>query len=261
MLIEHWDGGTWSVMKNPTLTGNPATTLHSVSCVSATRCVAVGDGNGSNGLAIKWSGTIWDAMSLPTPKGPLRRAHLTGVSCATGSDCFAVGYRGHLASLHSTIVHYDGTTWSIVDGGSLGGSAFSGVSCPATDFCLAVGHQSGTRTRPTTTMVERFDGSRWSIFASPNVVGFSDRLLGVTCASATSCVAVGNTGQELHPNRTLAEMWHKGAPFAISSTPTFTGSASTSLLGVACATSTSCFAVGTTSKTAGSSTALIEHLG
>ena len=56
MLIEHWDGATWSVMVNPKVTGNPISRLTGVSCPMATLCYAVGAIN-SHALVIRWTGT------------------------------------------------------------------------------------------------------------------------------------------------------------------------------------------------------------
>ena len=260
MLIEHWNGATWSVMTNPTITGNPSTSLTSISCVTISRCIAVGTGHDGNGLIIKWSGTIWRILSAPTPSGPLRYTHFTGVSCVSGSNCFAVGYRGYLGSGRSAIEHFDGTAWSIEKSGLVGAAFLNAVSCPTATFCLAVGYSTSMvdRKHVSSTFMLRFDGKGWSKLASPNVDRFNT-LLGVSCPTATTCVAVGQAGPK-DKNTTLIETWNKGAPPAITPSPNLADSVSNTLAGVSCASATTCFAVGTAVTTT-SSYSLIERLG
>jgi hypothetical protein len=63
-----------------------------------------------------------------------------------------------------------------------------GISCPSPGVCIAAGSlisRSGT-----TTIVYRWTHSAWAIEATPSPTADSS-LNGVSCATATSCVAVG----------------------------------------------------------------------
>src|SRR5690242_18204475 len=86
------------------------------------------------------------------------------------------------------------TSWSIVASPNPTGSSGSylnGVSCKSGAGCFAVGY-STTASNPGTTLIERWNGTSWSILASPNPAGATGSYLnGVSCTSATSCLAVG----------------------------------------------------------------------
>ena len=79
VLIEEWDGSSWSIGSN---TGSYG--LFGVSCVSAEDCVAVG----SLGVIESWDGTSWS--NIPTPKPTKAGASLYDVSC-TVTNCVASG--------------------------------------------------------------------------------------------------------------------------------------------------------------------------
>lgn len=99
--------------------------------------------------------------------------------------------------------------------------------------------------------------TRWAIQATPNPSGamfpsFND----VSCASATSCTAVGvyTTGSGI--SRTLAEHWN-GSKWAIQATPS--GPTDAELTGVSCISATSCTAAGFYSTSSGTLLTLAEH--
>jgi hypothetical protein len=64
------------------------------------------------------------------------------------------------------------------------------VSCPAASTtCVAVGdYVAGSNDK---TLVERWNGTSWSVTASPNP-STSAQLAGVSCSTATACDAVGD---------------------------------------------------------------------
>ena len=80
--------------------------LSSISCTSATDCVAVGYYNNSSGgattLAEQWNGTAWTIMNTPNPAGSVG-SYLSGVSCATGAACTAVGYYQKTSNIDVTL--------------------------------------------------------------------------------------------------------------------------------------------------------------
>ena len=66
--------------------------LYSVSCVSASECVAVGStdtGSAVETLVMVWDGTVWSIVSSPNA-GTITDG-LESVSCVSVSDCVAVG--------------------------------------------------------------------------------------------------------------------------------------------------------------------------
>jgi hypothetical protein len=116
------------------------------------------------------------------------------------------------------IQRWDGTDWSTVASptppGDLPAWSLQGVSCPSPTNCFAIG-SSGTyaigRESNTKTLVEHWNGSRWSILPSPNPSQPEQAaLFGVSCPSTTVCMAVGDhyTSTDLDfVFRTLAEAY------------------------------------------------------
>ncbi|MBW4029474.1 MAG: hypothetical protein HIU57_02190 [Acidobacteria bacterium] len=101
-----------------------------------------------------------------------RALELWSLSCATMSFCVAVDIQGHAYT-------FDGTKWSA--GAKVSKLGLYAVSCGATYFCVASDLLGGAFV---------YNGARW--LATANVSGFNI-LHGVSCASATSCVAVDST--------------------------------------------------------------------
>jgi hypothetical protein len=213
-LIESWNGTRWAVVPSPNrpharlLDG-----LNSVSCVSARSCTAVGSA-GVKTLIETWNGTAWSIV--PSPNGPAAGGEsiLDGISCVSASACTAVGYAG----AKSLVESWNGTAWSIVPSPNEGPTdAFDrldGVSCTSARSCAAVGSFSYlVRHRDTyRTLAESWNGTSWAVVPSPSGAHgiAANFLLGVSCASAVMCSAVGNYGDGLHGRRkTLAEL---GAP-------------------------------------------------
>jgi hypothetical protein len=71
---------------------------------------------------------------------------------------------------------------------------------------MAVGYgKSGSGTY--LTLAESWNGSRWRVAASPSRGSFSD-LYGVSCLSATSCIAVGTYAPVPSKRAPFAETWN-----------------------------------------------------
>src|SRR4029077_17306988 len=120
-LIEQWDGTSWTIVSSPN-TGsrsNPLDNnlLEGVTCASASAFRAVGYYNtdtaasASLTLVEHWDGTSWAIVSSPNTSA----AHntfsgwnqLSGVTCVSASDCWAVGYAGDkLGTLNTLTEHY-----------------------------------------------------------------------------------------------------------------------------------------------------------
>jgi hypothetical protein len=90
-------------------------------------------------------------------------------------------------------------------------------------------------------LVERWNGTSWSIVTSPSPSpGTTDAvLIGVACPSKTSCYAVGHYATD-SARKTLVEHWN-GTSWSIVTGPDPIGGF---LSGVSCPSKTSCYAVG-----------------
>jgi hypothetical protein len=97
-----WDGTDWSIVSSPNAGSNDS--LSSVSCLSASECVAVGStitGSGSESLVMVWDGTDWSIVA--SPNAGTSNDGLFSVSCVSASDCVAVGYTRD-GSVYQTLV-------------------------------------------------------------------------------------------------------------------------------------------------------------
>jgi hypothetical protein len=108
---------------------------------------------------------------------------------------------------------------------------------------MATGFDTGAATGDHT-LAERWNGSAWSIVASPTPSGSQGSFLnGVSCPTASRCLAVGSYFDTDFVSVTLAESWN-GSAWSIVASPTPSGSPSTALSGVSCASAARCLAVG-----------------
>jgi len=230
-LIERWNGKAWSVLTSP---GGTGAALRGVSCTSAAFCVAVGN------VLQRWNGTSWSLVTSPKGGGTLE-----GVSCTSATNCIAVGFTGS----KTLVERWNGAKWSIIASPSPtvgGGSVLSAVSCTSAASCFAVGWNNIGGAGEPTTIVERFNGKTWSIDTNARPRSFS-ALNGVSCASATSCMAVGYSQTaaarfQFGPPKTLVQRWN-GKTWSIVASPN-PGTTNSELAAISCPSATSCIAVG-----------------
>jgi hypothetical protein len=170
---------------------------------------------------------------------------LNGVSCASPSSCTAVGYYTSSTALQTLAESWNGTKWSIATSPNKGTSTniLNGVSCASSTSCTAVGYYTNT-SGTSQTLAESWNGTKWSIATSPNKGTSNNILQGASCASPTSCTAVGYyTNTSTSTFRTLAESWN-GTKWSVVPSPS-KGTGNSQLQGTSCTSSSSCMAVGT----------------
>ena len=133
--------------------------------------------------------------------------------------------------------------WMIVaspDAVGVPNSDLGGVACSSPTACWTVGASNTNRGSDDQTLIEKWDGTSWSIVTSQNATT-NDDLADVTCTSAASCWAVGyaNNGTNY---LTMIEFWN-GTSWSIvssqnvSSTDNFLGA-------VSCVSASDCWTVG-----------------
>ena len=245
-LAESWDGTRWSVLPSPAPGTTGGDALYGVSCVSADACMAVGAFGNSSGnastLAESWDGARWSVVPSPNPVpggGGFR-----GVSCVSKDACVAVGFSGSNTGVHTTLAEsWNGSHWSVLPSRNpvTGNNLFNGVSCVSADACTAIG-VSGSSTGVTSTLIESWDGSRWSVVPSPNPGPGFTWLDGVSCAAADACNATGHYFTQTGGNRTLIESWN-GTRWSVVPHPQ-PGTTARELVGVSCVSTTTCTAAG-----------------
>jgi hypothetical protein len=142
-FVEIWDGTSWSLQITP----GSALLPTSVSCTSPSACVAVL--SGAAGLAAEqWDGSAWTIQSLPTPPTS-GSGGLDGVSCASASQCTAVGFFNF--SMPGIAEVWNGSVWtsqSLPTIPGLPGVDPSAVSCTSANLCTAVGTTGNVQGAP-----------------------------------------------------------------------------------------------------------------
>jgi hypothetical protein len=243
-LAEAWNGSTWSIER----TQDPPEgygVLMSVACAAAQDCFAVGwTPSTTTTLAERRGASGWTIVPTPNPEGGLGIAQLSGIACVSSSNCVAVGFYVNDSPKSRTLVErWNGTSWSIEPSPNpphTQQASLGAVTCLSADDCIAVGYQ--VRHLVGTVLVERWNGSTWSVQDAPNPSGANiSEFYGVGCADANDCLAVGYT-QRRH-GLSLAEHWD-GSSWSILPPINPPSAVFANLLGASCAPGGACVATG-----------------
>jgi anti-sigma factor RsiW len=283
-LIEHWDGSRWSSVPQPSTSPTNSTssldTLYSVAAVSFNDVWAVGSyypyGYPTQTLIEHWNGSRWSI--IPSPNLGISGNLLSAVAAVSANDAWAVGSAGN----ETLVEHWNGTSWSIVTSPiTLTQAALNGVTAVSANDVWAVGYVDSNTialAEQSDTLIEHWNGTRWSIAPSPDevsvppnsafsTVSASNILNAVSAVSADDIWAVGSAyGNAPHM---LAEHWNGTrwsivATPAIGSTPYFDpdnpdGGSHGGFRGVVAISANDVWAVGFGYFARGSSNTLIEH--
>jgi hypothetical protein len=251
VLAEVWDGLSWSIQPTPTLPGLGGQ-LSAVTCTSKRDCIAVGGRSTTPGttfggtLAEIWDGHAWTIQQTSNPTGAPNSA-LAAVSCTSKNNCVAVG--SSVASGGGPEVTlaevWDGHAWTIQPTPNPTGASTTtllAVSCASARACTAVGYSTNALTSVAASFVEVWNGYAWVIQSTPDPVGSPfTQLDGVSCTSATACIAVGYSFTPLDATvDSLTEAWD-GHAWTIQPTPNPNRNI---LEGVSCTSPMLCTAVG-----------------
>jgi hypothetical protein len=138
------------------------------------------------------------------------------------------------------------------------------VSCVSAKYCVAVGYDEGADFVGGGPIAETWNGRAWSIAELKLPAGtLGGALLGVSCTSAKSCIAVGDfllksvNGGADDNTATLAELWN-GKTWAVARPPVPVGTTTATLSAVSCVTSADCVATGVYTRADGTSAPLAE---
>lgn len=217
--------GSWAALKAPLPADAGSGFLYSdslsaVSCPSASYCVAVGGYTDTSkdlrGLLVTWSSGTWTAAQAPLPANALPDDtsspgnYVSGVSCASASYCLAVGsYATTDHTLEGLLLTWSGGKWTAVEAPlpdnaiSQPGVSLHSVSCPSATSCVAVGQYEDVNGGRDGVLLT-WSGGDWTATRAPipdNGRSIGSNLLGVSCPSATSCVAAGTYNQDAYGDR------------------------------------------------------------
>lgn len=218
----------WQVQSAPKL-GAADNTFGAVTAVSPTDVWAVGnflpDTATSNpdatlSLAAHFDGARW--ISTPTPNIGPNYNTLFGVAAVPGR-AWAVGVSldGDYHA-HSLIEAWDGNAWHVVPTPKLdtGRDILSSATAVSANDVWAVGEQQD-RTGRFATLVEHWDGYRWSVVPSPNPGTTGNHFYSVAAGDHDDVWAVGQRNGDTS-DEPLVEHWD-GQHWTVVPTPGTTG--------------------------------------
>jgi RHS repeat-associated protein len=214
--------------------------LSGVSCPEKARCVAVGRAKYKKQL---WEdiGEVWSSGTSWTLTDPTSALlSLNGVSCPNSSLCISVGTKTVGSNTEQKAWKKEGESWAGMTFPAVTNPQLQDVACTDSTHCSAVGRQGSA------TLVERWNGSAWTVQASANPdLFYTVGLMGVDCPTTTSCMAVGYRQTEEYgwPLYAFSEEWN-GASWTIRKVPRRAGSTYSKLNAVSCASAGLCFASG-----------------
>ena len=255
---EHWDGYEWNLVPgmNPGLQSNES---YGVAASASDDVWAVGTYDNIGGecpqpaLIEHWNGSEW---SLVPSQDPLACNNLYGVAAIAPDDVWAVGESSNESQSANLVEHWDGFRGPSAPKVSKGGAIFDAVSADASNDVWMVGRLIerwdgsrcdqmgtvpvdvqdsgitaiapgdvwlvGTRYPPghrSRTFTEHWDGTSWTIIASPNRGHHvSNGLSDVTALAPDSVWAVGASSADGAPAKTLTMRWN-GATWSIVKSP------------------------------------------
>lgn len=136
-----WDGSSWSSVSSPNV-GTDNNEFESVSCVSASSCVAVGTVRNSSfileTLTMTWDGTAWTAATSPSHGE--NGNYLKSVSCASATSCVTVGWANATNGDETVVLNWDGSAWTqVTSPNGLYSNNLKGVSCVNSSWCIGAG--------------------------------------------------------------------------------------------------------------------------
>ncbi|MHB8599507.1 MAG: hypothetical protein ACYDER_22175 [Ktedonobacteraceae bacterium] len=211
-FTEHWNGTKWTVVPSPK-TGEPTNSLMAVTALSTNDVWADGFAEGSTtsagqsqavqrGLIEHWDGTKWSIVSSPNLNG--LQSMLYGMTAVSTNDVWATGVSlNYSAGTTKTLVeHWDGTHWSVMSSPNAGaGNVLGQITAISANNVWAVGYSFATKidqsNNVSRTLTEHWNGSQWSVVASPNPEppSINDMIALAGVPGSNKVWAVGSHGQ------------------------------------------------------------------
>ena len=192
-LTEHWDGSQWSIVPSPN-TGTQANYLFAVEAISTSNVWAVGlsiSSSGGSTLYLHWNGSQWNVVPSPNPGSTFY--YPVEARAVSANDIWSVGSAVNNNGVFQTLIeHWNGTKWSVVPSQNVGSNNNSlySVTTVSTNDVWAVG-VSTNNSNNQRTLIQHWDGSKWSVVSSPNVGSNVNALYEVAAASANDIWTVG----------------------------------------------------------------------
>jgi hypothetical protein len=278
-LLLTGSGSSWTATTAPLpadAAADPEATIGSVTCPTASTCVAIGWYNDSSGnnqaLLVTGSGSSWTATAAPLPAGAGPNSWLASVTCPSASACVATGnYTDSSGNNQALLVTGSGSSWTATTaplpagaGSGGGGAGLASVACPTASACVAIGGYTDA-SGDGQMLLETGSGSSWTATTAPLPAGAGSgangpALASVACATASACVAIGwytdasGDGQVLLETGSGSSWTAAEAPLPANDVPEpreVKGNEAPSAGLVVCPSTSSCVAIGSYKATPG----------
>ncbi len=191
-------GPLWSTLASGEHLNKP----RAIATIASNDMWVVGSTRENEGLirtgAEHWDGSGWS--QVPVPDVGTGENMLNGVDASASNDVWAVGYAGVSGRYSTLIEHWDGTQWRVVtspNADSTGDSVLTSVDTLGSTNAWAVGSSRTDTSRKS--LIQRWNGTSWTIVSSPNPGTLGNSLLGVEAIGPNDIWAVGwkNSGNGL----------------------------------------------------------------
>ena len=205
--LVQWNGTAWSAVTLP-LPANATsnTTLGAISAHGPDDVWIVGTfldsaTHQNETFSEHFNGTAWSVVPMPLVSSSNINAFylFNGIQANSPTDVWAVGDQGPAGSANpvTAIAHFNGTAWSAVPSPSPGQRAnLTGVTTSnAANNVWAVGSFTPAGATSPQTHTLNWNGTAWSVVASPNPASFDGLNAVATNPGAAIVWAVGSTGQ------------------------------------------------------------------
>lgn len=181
-IVKGFGGGStgW-----PSPTTPPFVSAFSVACWSG-GCVALATEDGVP-TVLRREGSGWKTDPFPLPT--VRQATADDISCPTATFCMSVGSYRYGTVDRERVDTWDGSSWTTVDAPGYRSLQPLRVTCVSSTFCIVVESwfiPLDDIWSDSVTILSTWDGDGWS---SRTTVNDDTGMIGVSCLSATSCVA------------------------------------------------------------------------
>jgi hypothetical protein len=145
-----------------------------------------------------WNGTSWS--QIPAPDVGTGANQLNGVDALASNNVWAVGYSTSSGRQKTLIERWNGTQWRVVtspNAGTSGDNVLTSVDALSSTNAWAVGSSRTATSRKS--LIQRWNGTSWTIVSSPNPGTLGNSLLGVEASAPNDIWAVGwkNSGNGL----------------------------------------------------------------
>jgi len=176
--------------------GHQEGSFNAVSCVSDGNCVGVGSDDGSGGplVQVETAGTWAPAVAL-TASSVDAQGSFYGVSCTTLTTCTVVGSD---TSNDPVVLTGNPSTWTstttaviVTASPTASHGTLQAVSCPSITTCTAVGFDSSNDPIILTGNPSTWTNATIATSVIADAGNASGYLKGVSCATSSSCTAVG----------------------------------------------------------------------